>query len=113
VRIVVLPADPGSQCVPGLDPAEVSPSSPRCRLVSSYRSGQPLIVSRPWDDPHHLALCLTDSLVEQVLDRVDQFADFDPRKHYTLILSASELTQIERNAWRQQAADPDDLNLDL
>jgi hypothetical protein len=25
VRIVVLPADPGSQCVPGLDPAEVVP----------------------------------------------------------------------------------------
>lgn len=52
-------------------------------------------------------------LVEQVLDRVDQFADFDPRKHYTLTLSASELTEIERNAWRQQAADPDDVDLDL
>ena len=52
-------------------------------------------------------------LVEQVLDRVDQFDDFDPRKHYTLTLSASELTDIERNAWRQQAADPDDVDLDL
>jgi len=52
-------------------------------------------------------------LVEQVLDRVDQFDDFDPRKHYTLTLAASELTDIERNAWRQQAADPDDVDLDL
>jgi hypothetical protein len=52
-------------------------------------------------------------LVEQVLDRVDQFADFDPRKHYTLTLSASELTETERNAWRQEAADPDDVDLDL
>ena len=52
-------------------------------------------------------------LVEQVLDRVDQFADFDPRKHYTLTLSASELTEIERNAWRHQAADPDNVDLDL
>ena len=52
-------------------------------------------------------------LVEQVLDRVDQFADFDPRKHYMLTMSASELTEIERNAWRQQAADPDDVDLDL
>jgi bacteriophage exclusion system BrxC/D-like protein len=52
-------------------------------------------------------------LVEQVLDRVDQFTDFDPRKHYTLTLSGSELTEVERNAWQQQAADPDDVDLDL
>jgi hypothetical protein len=52
-------------------------------------------------------------LVEQVLDRVDQFADFDPRKHYTLTLTASDLTDVERNAWRQQAAHPDDVDLDL
>lgn len=52
-------------------------------------------------------------LVEQVLDRVDQFADFDPRAHYTLTLSGGELTEVERNAWRQQAADPDDVELDL
>ena len=52
-------------------------------------------------------------LVEQVLDRVDQFADFDPRKHYTLTLSGSELTDVERNAWQQQAADADDVDLNL
>ncbi len=37
-------------------------------------------------------------LVADVLDRVDQFADFDPRRHYALTLSASELTETERNA---------------
>ncbi|MGH3273308.1 MAG: BREX system ATP-binding protein BrxD [Streptosporangiaceae bacterium] len=52
-------------------------------------------------------------LVEQVLDRVDQFADFDPRKHYTLTLMGSELTEVERSAWQQQAADADDVDLDL
>jgi hypothetical protein len=52
-------------------------------------------------------------LVEQVLDRVEQFGDFDPRAHYTLTLSGGELTEVERNAWRQQAADPDDVELDL
>lgn len=52
-------------------------------------------------------------LVEQVLDRVDQFPDFDPRQHYRLTLSGSELTEVERNAWRQRADDPDDVELDL
>ncbi|MBE1530891.1 BREX system ATP-binding protein BrxD [Actinomadura algeriensis] len=52
-------------------------------------------------------------LVEQVLDRVDQFAEFDPRKHYALTLSPAELSETERNAWRQRAADADDVELDL
>lgn len=52
-------------------------------------------------------------LVEQVLDRVDQFPDFDPRQHYRLTLSGSDLTEVERNAWRQRADDADDVELDL
>jgi hypothetical protein len=52
-------------------------------------------------------------LVEQVLDRVDQFPGFDPRQHYHLTLSGSELTDVERNAWQQRAADPDDVELGL
>lgn len=52
-------------------------------------------------------------LVEQVLDRVDQFPDFDPRQHYRLTLSGNELTDVERNAWQQRAADADDVELDL
>jgi hypothetical protein len=37
-------------------------------------------------------------LVADVLDRVDQFADFDPRRHYALTLTPTELTTEERNA---------------
>jgi hypothetical protein len=37
-------------------------------------------------------------LVADVLDRVDQFPDFDPRRHYALTLSASELSAVEREA---------------
>ncbi|MGW0058601.1 BREX system ATP-binding protein BrxD [Streptosporangium sandarakinum] len=33
-----------------------------------------------------------------VMDRVDQFADFDPRRHYAPTLSSAELTEVERNA---------------
>ncbi|MEV6814893.1 BREX system ATP-binding protein BrxD [Micromonospora sp. NPDC051296] len=47
-------------------------------------------------------------LVGEVLDRVDQFADFDPRQHYALTLSAAELTDVERNATRA-----DEISLDL
>ena len=37
-------------------------------------------------------------LVQDVLDRVDEHADFDPRAHYALTLSAGEMTEVERNA---------------
>ncbi|MGK5558079.1 BREX system ATP-binding protein BrxD [Actinomadura kijaniata] len=46
-------------------------------------------------------------LVGDVLDRVDQFPDFDPRVHYTLTVSGSELTEVERNLTA------DDVDLDL
>jgi hypothetical protein len=52
-------------------------------------------------------------LVEQVLDRVDQFPDFDPRQHYRLTLYRGELTEVERNAWQQRADDADDVELEL
>ena len=52
-------------------------------------------------------------LVADVLDRVDQFADFDPRQHYALTVVDSELTEVERNAARGPAARPDDVDLDL
>ncbi|GAA0986575.1 BREX system ATP-binding protein BrxD [Acrocarpospora macrocephala] len=50
-----------------------------------------------------------------VLDRVDQFDDFDPRKHYALTVSAVELTDVERNAAHAVApADSaDEVELDL
>ena len=45
-----------------------------------------------------------------VLDRIDQFEDFDPERHYRLTLSTGELTATEREA---QAAGVDDIELDL
>lgn len=50
-------------------------------------------------------------LVADVLDRIDQFADFDPRQHYALTLSDTELTPIERHA--MGATDVDQIELDL
>ena len=53
-------------------------------------------------------------LVTDVLDRVDQFADFDPRRHYALTLAAGELSEVERNALAAPpAARADDIDLDL
>lgn len=37
-------------------------------------------------------------LVADVLDRVDEFAEFDPRAHYALTLRSAELTEPERSA---------------
>ena len=50
-------------------------------------------------------------LVADVLDRVDQFPDFDPRTHYTLTLADVELTAVERQA--MGASDVDEIGLDL
>ncbi|MEU8211600.1 BREX system ATP-binding protein BrxD [Micromonospora sp. NPDC049044] len=47
-------------------------------------------------------------LVGEVLDRVDQFPDFDPRRHYALTLSATEMTDVERNA-----TSADEISLEL
>jgi hypothetical protein len=49
-------------------------------------------------------------LVGDVLDRIDQFEDFDPRKHYALTVGVSELTKIERNA---AASGADNVELEL
>jgi hypothetical protein len=48
-------------------------------------------------------------LVSDVLDRIDQFDDFDPRRHYQLTVSAGEMTGVEREA---QAQSVDDIELD-
>jgi hypothetical protein len=49
-------------------------------------------------------------LVADVLDRIDQFDDFDPREHYELTVTSSEMTSVEREA---QAQNVDDIELDL
>lgn len=50
-------------------------------------------------------------LIQDVLDRIDQFDDFDPRSHYSLTVTDTELTDIERNA--RAASHPDEIDLDL
>ncbi len=50
-------------------------------------------------------------LVGDVLDRVDQFPDFDPRRDYSLTIADTELTEVERNA--RAAASVDDIALDV
>lgn len=50
-------------------------------------------------------------LVGDVLDRIDQFPDFNPEKDYALTLVDSEMTKVERNAGA--AKDVDDIELDL
>jgi len=44
-------------------------------------------------------------LVSDVLDRVDQYEDFDPRRHYALTLSESEMTSSEREATSVSSVD--------
>jgi hypothetical protein len=48
-------------------------------------------------------------LVAEVLDRIDQFPDFDPRRDYRLTLAEAELTRQERSA--RAARDPDEIEL--
>ena len=50
-------------------------------------------------------------LVGDVLDRIDQFPDFDPRRDYRLTIVDTELTDIERNARAAQSVD--DIDLDV
>lgn len=49
-------------------------------------------------------------LVSDVLDRVDQFEDFDPRQHYKLTITGDDMTGLERNTRARRA---DDITLDL
>jgi hypothetical protein len=50
-------------------------------------------------------------LVADVLDRVDQFADFHPLEDYRLTMADSELTEVEKNARRATSVDEIDLDL--
>jgi hypothetical protein len=52
-------------------------------------------------------------LVADVLDRVAEFGDFDPRQHYRLTLTATDLTDVERNAASFRPASADEVELDL
>lgn len=50
-------------------------------------------------------------LVADILDRVDQYPDFEPRQHYSLTLQPAELNDFERHA--RGATTVDDIELQL
>jgi hypothetical protein len=50
-------------------------------------------------------------LVADVLDRIDQFEDFNPRQHYALTMHEAELSPRERQA--MGATDVDAIELAL
>jgi hypothetical protein len=50
-------------------------------------------------------------LVGDVLDRIDQFPDFDPRSHYSLTVADNELTLAERQS--RSADSVNDIELEL
>jgi hypothetical protein len=55
-------------------------------------------------------------LVGEVLDRVDQFPEFDPRLHYAPTMEKGELNEVEHNASAarpQRADNPNDVKIDL
>lgn len=52
-------------------------------------------------------------LVADVLDRIDQFPDFNPRQHYRLTIAPTELTDVERQAYTVQERTADDVTLDV
>ena len=49
-------------------------------------------------------------LVSDILDRIDQHDEFDPRVNYQLTVSTSEMTSVEREA---QVKTVDDIELEL
>ncbi|GAA0739625.1 BREX system ATP-binding protein BrxD [Dactylosporangium roseum] len=52
-------------------------------------------------------------LVADVLDRTEQFLDFDPRRDYPVTVTAAELTDVERNAAGLAVESVDDIDLTL
>lgn len=50
-------------------------------------------------------------LVGDVLDRIELFEEFDPRRDYQLTVDRAELSDVERNA--ERGVTPDDIALDL
>ncbi len=50
-------------------------------------------------------------LVADVMDRVDQYEDFDPRTDYALALLPAELTNVEAAAVTYQSVEDVDLDL--
>ncbi|MEV7833811.1 BREX system ATP-binding protein BrxD [Streptomyces subrutilus] len=111
--------------LPGFDLASLGELGRKVREIYAADARRPDRLATHADDTYleELARSLTGSLggkvgiaprlylrklVADVLDRIDEFDDFDPRKHYALTLDSAELTPTERNA-----AGADDIELEL
>jgi hypothetical protein len=119
--------------LPGFDQPALVALGIKVRALYAGLANEPHRVAELVDNDYlnHLATAVTGSLggqvgiaprvflkklVGEVLDRVDQFADFDPRRHYALTLDPQELSDVERNAAAltvAPAADADDVELIL
>jgi hypothetical protein len=112
--------------LPGFTLASLCEVGGRVREIYLPLAGDPARISRVVDDSYLSDLAAgvagnlggkvgvaprlyLKKLVAEVLDRVDQFPDFDPRRDYSLTVGRAELTDVERNA----AASVDDIGLDL
>ncbi|MDX2853109.1 BREX system ATP-binding protein BrxD [Streptomyces sp. PA03-3a] len=113
--------------LPGFDLPRLGELGRTIRDLYAGQAGHPERIAHAVDDAYiaQLATAVTGGLggnvgvaprlflrklVADVLDRVDEFPDFDPRKDYALTLSSAELSEVERNA---AAASADDIELDL
>ena len=109
--------------LPGFTSTRSSSSAARSATCTPGGYGSPERIAATVDDAYigELAQAVTGELggqvgvaprlflkklVADVLDRVEQFDDFDPRRHYALTVRADELTDVERNA----AAPADDID---
>ena len=114
--------------LPGFDLAALVQLGSKVRDLYAGGANEPERIQRVVDDTYlaDLATALTGKLggrvgvapriflkklVTDVLDRVDQFEDWDPRVHYALTLSTDELTEVERNL--TEAVRADDISLEL
>ncbi|WP_433890498.1 BREX system ATP-binding protein BrxD [Streptomyces sp. CA-111067] len=113
--------------LPGFDLARLGELGRNIRDLYVDQATHPERIARAVDDSYvsQLATAVTGGLggnvgvaprlflrklVADVLDRVDEFQDFDPRRHYALTVSSAELSDVERNA---AASSADDVELDL
>ncbi len=119
--------------LPGFDRASLAALGCKVRDLFTGAAAEPARVRAVVDDAYlaKLAEAVTGALggkvgvapriflkklTADVLDRVDQFPDFDPRRHYALTLVPAELSEEERSAAAAPAPGPaqaDDIELDL
>lgn len=122
--------------LPGFDETSLVSVGTKVRDLYAGGTDQADRILREVDDAYlaHLARAVTGTLggkvgiaprlflkklVGEVLDRVDQFPDFDPRQDYALTLRQDELSDVERQAGagasrpRQSAASADEVELNL